>query len=419
MKKFFALVLVLTIFTGSTVYSSAVYETYSVQNVAVSLELPFYASMYNIDSENIKVRYKELSNEKEKDLTKEQKKEYKKIKKIQKYITKNEFQKAFEEDSSFLPTYIQYFNYCLETNNLSDALHQLIKIQEINARDNILDKQKVSYKLGMLYYLNRNFPSALTYLTPFAEADIPNPSVDNLWFAMADIHYNLNNYSTSIYYAKKISRSSQNYLGALVILYNAYYSLNNIQEANRLALELVNLYPTAINYMRLGTTSKNVNTKLANYNKAREIAISNKNNFELAQADMRIAKIEQAKIDRAVKGLALFVEKPDWNKIYKEIEKIDDPVNISNRQVQFFNSTNACIAKFGDRELVKCFESVNKEQAKLTQELKIAYQKAYEEKQKQIEYQRQQMLLEQQRYYDRWYYNDFFYMRHPYFFGYW
>ena len=72
MKKFFALVLVLTIFTGSTVYSSAVYETYSVQNVAVSLELPFYASMYNIDSENIKVRYKELSNEKEKDLTKEQ-----------------------------------------------------------------------------------------------------------------------------------------------------------------------------------------------------------------------------------------------------------------------------------------------------------------------------------------------------------
>ncbi len=414
MKKLVAFLCLVLVVANSAVYAD-VYNSNYIQSGVVSLELMPYAKFYSIDSANVTVRYIEPSKDKQKQFSSEDKKLFKQIKKIEKYVAKKDFRKALEVEPNFLPTHVEYLNYCLKAGDYAEALSEMLVIQRLNKSDKVFDSEKLEFKLGMLYYLNKNYQVALNMLKPFLNK--PNP--ENLWFALSDIYYNLSDYKSSILYAAKIQPNSENYPGALELLYNSYYKLQNFKLANKYAAELIKIYPSAINYMRLGTTSADSKTKLLNYYKARNISVAEKNLNTLAQADARIIAMEQPKIDRSVSGLSLFVEKPDWNKIAKENSTISDPVALSNRMVKFFQDTNACIAKFGDRELVKCFEAVNKEQVKLTNEAKAEYQRAYEAKQKELEYQRQIMLIEQQRYYNRWYYNDFFYLRHPYFFGFW
>ena len=414
MKKVLVLLLCVMFFANCAVFAD-VYNKNYVQQGVVTLQLPDYTKFYSIDPVNISVKHIEPNKTKEKNLTSAQKKTYKQVKKIEKYIDKKNFKKALEVDELFLPTRVQYMNYCLVTGDYVQALDEMLVIQRLNKSDKVLDDEKIKFKLGMLYYLNRNYTAALNLLLPFENK--PNP--ENLWFALADIYYNQSNYNAAINYAKRIGRYSENYAGALELLYNSYYNLKNFQQANTCAKELISILPTPINYMRLGTTSSDVNVKLSNYYKARDIAAGDKNAPILAQADLRIISIEQPKIDRSVAGLKLFVEKPDWNKIAAENAKIEDPVDLSNRMVQFFQRTNACMTKFGGSELVKCYESVNNEQAKLTQIAKEEYQKACEARQRELEYQRQRMLIEQQSFYERMYLDDFFYLRHPYFFGLW
>jgi len=416
MKKILIVICSVILF-GIPAAQADIYNTNYTRTGTVSLELPAYTRFYQIDSMNITAKYLKLNDQQIKNLTNSQKSLYKTIKKIEKNIEKNNYKKALEEDNSFLPTHIQYMNYSLKTGDYHQALSEMLTIKNINNCDRILNDERIDYKLGMLYYLNKNFQTALTYLSPFANK--PNPSSDNLWFALSEIHYNLNNFSSSIYYANKIPSTSINFLGAQEFLYNSYFNLQNYKEANKHAKIMVNMDPTPINYMRVGTTSQDTNTKLTNYYLARNAAITNKNYTALGQADLRIAAIEQEKINHAVKNLSAFVEKPNWDKILKDIIKITTPEKVSDRQKQFFEKTNACIAKYGDRELVKCFEAVNAEQEKLTSELKAEYQRAYEERQREIEFQRQQMLIREQTYYNRMYMNDFWYIRHPYYFGYW
>lgn len=416
MKKIVTVMCIAVLLSSNGVMAEVYNKNYA-QTATITLNLPDYTRFYQIDSTNISAKYVNLSDKQIKNLDDNQKDLFKKVKKIEKYISKNNYKKALDEDKSFMPTHIQYLNYSLSSGDYHQALSELLTIQQLNNRDKIFDNEKINYKLGMLYYLNKNYPVALNYLSPFV--DKFNPSKDNLWLALSEIHYNLNNFSSSVFYAKKILSTSQNYLAAQEFLYNSYYSLNNFKEANIYAKNLVNLDPTPINYMRFGTTSSDSKTKLSSYYKARNLALASKNYTALGQADLRIAAIEQGKINDAVKTLTAFVTKPDWDKILKEIIKISEPDAVSERQKQFFEKTNACIAKYGDRELIKCFEAVNAEQEKLTTELKAEYQRAYDERQRELEFQRQQMLIREQTYYNRMYMDDFWYMRHPYRFGYW
>ena len=380
---------------GAPVFSEVSNLNY-FSNAVVSLQLPVYAKFYRIDSNNVTVKYTELRDCQQKQLTSNENKYYKQIKKIQKYIDKKDFRRALDIEPSFLPTHVQYMEYSLNAGDYQTALSEIQTIQRLNQTVGIFDSEKLNYKLGMLYYLSRDYTTALS-----------------------DIYYNLGDFNQAITYSKKIQSYSQNYAGAQELLYNSYYNLQNYKAANSVAVELVRVMPSPINYMRLGTTSSDNNTRLINYYKARSLAAADRNYTALAQADARIVSIEQAKIDKAYAGLTLFVNKPDWAKIVKDNEKIVSPIDLSNRMQNFFTQTNFCIAKFGGAELVKCFESVNNEQAELTKQAKEAYKQECEERQRELEYQRQQMLFRQQTYYERMYMDDFFYMRRPYFFGYW
>ena len=398
-------------------YQQNIYQknTVSAQKF-IPVQAPDYVRFYNINSESFTAIFVPLNENNEKLLSGNLKNTYKKAKKIENYISQKNFSKAVNLDTEFLPTHIKYFNYLVDINDLHSAMNEMIIIKRLNSRDRVLDDNVVSYKLGMLYYMNKNYASALTYLSGLSEQH--NPSEENLWFALSDIYYNLNNFESSIKFGQKIPTTSIDYPAILEILYKDYYNLKDIANAEKYAQELVRRKPSAINYIRLAAvSSKSDSERLNMLNRARNLALTMSDYDTLIKADAGIARLEQKKIDTAVEKLSGFVEKPDWNKITQSVASISEPIELSERQQNFFKSTNNCIAKYNNNDLIRCFEYINREEVKITSSKINEYQQAYAQYlQQQQQLQRQQEFLERT-YYQRMYMDDFMYMRDypPYF----
>jgi len=417
MKKIVFLVLMLFLFSSGKGFPE-IYNSQIANPGFVNINNPNYTQYYNIDVKNLTAKYSPLSDTEEHKLSSLQKETYKKAKRIQKSIAEGNFQKALKEDNNFLPTHIQYYNYVLDRQDYHSALNEIINIKRINATDKVLDDDIISYKLGMLFYLEKNYDSALTYLKNFENRH--NPSEDNLWYALADIYLNQNKHAYSIGYATRIPQTSMNYIPVQEILYQDYYNIGEVSKAEECAKLLVQYKPNATNYIRLVEVgSATDNEKLEMLNKARDYAMTNSDETSLLLADAHKAKIEQKKIDDAASKLSGFVEKPDWSKIYNEISSIIKPLELSQRQEHFFQLTNSCIAKYNGEDLKRCFEYVNREEEKLITKLMEDYRQAYQEKLMELDEIRRQQQFLQQTYYDRLYWDDFFYMKQPYFFGYW
>ena len=417
MKKIVFLCVILSLLCGVSAYGELYNSAINNPNF-VSINAPYYVQYYNIDVKNMTAKFNPLSDSAEHSLTGLQRETYKKAKKIERAISENNFPKAVKEDGDFLPTHIQYYNYFLDKQDFQSALNEMINIKRINSTDRILDDEIVSYKLGMLFYLNKNYQGALTYLAGFA--DRHNPSEDNLWYALGDIYFRMNKYAYSISNLSKIQPTSQNYVPAQEILYQDYYNIGEVSNAENCAKILVKYKPGAQNYLRLVEVSGASDAeKMEMLNRAKDYALTNSDDTSLLLADAHKAKIEQKKIDDAVSQLTGFVEKPDWSKIYNEIASIIKPLELSQRQEHFFQSTNTCIARYRGEDLKRCFEYVNREEEKLTAQLMEEYRQAYQEKLIEMEEIRRQQQFLQQTYFERLYWDDFFYMKHPYFLGYW
>ncbi len=412
MKRFLLAIFLMMSFAG---FGFAQGYNFSADNqhVYVSARSPEYVRFYDINPTEITARYNKLSENAERQLSGQSKDTYKKVKKIQKYIAEGNFDKALKVDNDFLPTHIQYYNYHLRKNDYHSAMNEIISIKRVNSMDKILNDDIISYKLGMLYYIDKNYQGALTYLSHYTDSH--NPSEDNLWYVLSDIYFHLGSYDDSIKYAVKIPKTSVNYSQAQEILFNDYYSINNVQEAYRCAKELVSRNPNAHNYIRLAATSNdNDKTKLEILNKARNMALQSEDYDNLLRADIGIARLEQKKIDGAVSNLSGFIEKPDWNKIYNEVSHLTEPLELSQRQANFFKSTNYCIDRYAGQDLIKCFEYVNKEEAKISNEKLTQYQQEMLEQQQELDAIRMQQQFLEQTYYQRMYLDDFLYMRQPY-----
>ena len=418
MKKIIFIIAAIGFFIGAAVYADLYNSTTTKKSNFVSIYAPAYMNYYDINSKYITAKFNPLTDSAERSLSGVQKETYKKVKKIERAIADGNFQKAIKEDIDFLPTHIQYYNYLASRQNLQAALNEMISIKRLNSTDRVLDDEIVSYKLGMLFYLNKNYQGALTYLANFANKH--NPSEDNLLYALGDIYFRLNKYAYSISNLSKIQPTSMNYIPAQEILYQDYYNIGEVSKAEDCAKLLVKYKPNAQNYLRLVEVSgANDLEKTEMLNRAKDYALTNSDETSLLLADAHKAKIEQKKIDVAVSKLTGFAEKPDWSKIYNEIASIIKPLELSQRQEHFFNSTNTCISRYNGEDLKKCFEYVNREEEKLTAKLMEDYRQAYQEKLMELEEIRRQQQFLQQTYFERLYWDDFFYMKHPYFFGYW
>ena len=152
MKKFSVLLLIsiLGIFTAVQNPSDAiVISANNVQNTKTyTKSMPYYnyLKFYTIENDRVQIHFNKMNNEVEKNfvrnLTKEEKQDYKYTKKIQQLIDKGAWGEVLYKYPNFYPALVQYYNNCIEKELYEEALRTMDKIRMADRNYQIFSKHK-------------------------------------------------------------------------------------------------------------------------------------------------------------------------------------------------------------------------------------------------------------------------------------
>ncbi len=422
MKKIFIGFLIILCLAGINNNVFAVVVTsqnlYNSKTAKNNLSFGKYLEFYSIDYKDINMNFIELPSEKERKflstLNSEEKENYKYVKKIQKLISKGNWGEVLYKYPDYFPAYVQYYSYCMNQKNYSEALRILIQIQNMDKYAQVFDENLVNYSLGTLYYNTGNYSKALEYFRAYESS-----GKDYIYSSIANCYFYLGNYKSAIDYKKKMSNIA--YIDKELI-YDSYLKLNDKVSANEIAKELLKEKYGFTNLMRLEKTSSDDEKKLAYAYTARNTAATDN---QIVEVNNIIADLEQKKLDKKLSLIKGFVKAPRWLDMKKQFPQNVTPNEMSAKQDEFFNLANQYITTYKGQDLVNALNSLNQDfnnyiqikQNQYRQEQEIEAQTAILlEQQRQNNYLRQQILRQQKlRYYmdmDRMYYmrNSSYYM---------
>ena len=375
-----------------------------------------YLKYYNLNPEKIDADFIKLSGTEEsnflKTLTKDEKEDYKYVKKIQKLIDKGEWNKVFEKYPNFLPAYLQYYDMNYQKGNYPEAIRILTKVHNLDMQGQIINKDLVNYSFGILYFASGQYTHALNYFIMYEN------SGDNFAISyIAHCYFALGNYSKTVEYCKKMTPLEYQ---DKELLYLAYFNLQNNAEASKLAQELLKENYNYENLMRVQQTISNDETRLQYAYKARTVAQDDK---QITKANEIIGKIEQAKLEKSASKVTGFVKIPRWEEFKKQLPVNVSAAEVTQKQDEFFKTANLYLTKYSGQQLTNAFNSLNQDYTNYVQDKKNQYYQEEQLKAQQaliIEQQRnnmlqQEMIREQQirNYLER---QHFYYMSRPYYY---
>ena len=406
---------------ASNAYSAQnyVFTPQSVQAVTAKSSqvknLPYgqYLRFYNLDTESLNAEFINLSSNEEgnflKNLTKEEKENYKYAKKIQKLIYKGKWDSVFEKYPNYYPAYLQYFNKCYTEGDFQQALQALNNLKLMDRNSRIISSDVMNFYYGTLYYNLGQYSTALNY---FKNLEVNND--DYVIASIANCYFGLGNYSLAIDYCKRLKNLEYE---DKELLFNSYMKLKDYAQANKYATELLNQNYCYDNLMKVQASSPYDNVKLIYAYKARAAANSD---TEILAANIKIAEFEQKKLEKSVSKLTQFVKLPKWSDFEKQLPKNVSVAERTAKQDEFFKIANSYITKYSGQQLTNAFNSLNQDyvnyiqtkQNQYYQEKQLEAQRALVEAQQHSNMLNQQLLIEQQErnYLER---QHLYYMRRP------
>ena len=400
MKKGF--ILFLLVFFSVALNSEAIIITAS-DNAGVvrtginynSIPYGNYLKYYIIDNGRLRLTFKKVSPDKEKDfernLTKEQKQDYKYAKKVQLLVDKGAWGEALYKYPNFFPLLVQYYNNCIEKNLYEEALRILDKIRMADANNQIFSKDVINNELVTVYMKNKQYAKALDVLKLFAN--------NEKWYSLiAQCYYNMGDNKSALDYLNKIrSKKYDDY----ELLYNIYLAQNDTGHAHQMAIAMSNLKYNYENVMRIQKTSRTEADRLKYAYQARN---STMNEGDIKIVNGIIADIEQKNIESKVSNLKQFVKVPKWPEFVKQLPPDITGAELSNKQDEFFKTANNYLKKYEGQQLTNAFNSLNQDmvnyaaqkQAQYYQRQQLEMQQALQEAQERDAYIRQQLLYQQE-----------------------
>ncbi|MBO5385520.1 hypothetical protein J6A64_04320 [bacterium] len=370
-----------------------------------------YLKFYKIDHDMFDLKLNILSKEQEKALTELERKEYKKFKKIEKYLAQKKYYKAIKVDKTNLAIYCNLLQKAVQKNNLKQIVsmleeiklydtYELFDIKELNkclseayfqlhqnyadtkdyeaaikylklamALDysKLLDVETCKYKLVMYYLQLDDCKNVIYYLEPMFTTKKDSESLNSS--TLAYCYYRLNNYDKVIYYSKFIKNNSPYYSENLAYLFDAYINKNMQREALIIAEELYkyklpDLYTAS---SRIAYLSTDNNKKLKFFNIAKKNTNDEK---EIWKLNYHIAKLEQIKLDNLCKKvISGYFKTPNWVNISKQDINIMTIAQENERYNQYEQDVNNCTTKYVGNNLKACLNEVSNTQEKITQRL--------------------------------------------------
>nr|QGT49865.1 hypothetical protein Melaina855_2520 [uncultured Candidatus Melainabacteria bacterium] len=393
MKKILLTVVVFVFCTCINTYSAQGYVFSAEDNLkpvySQSLQIsntPYgeYLKYYNINAAKIDAEFISLSkNEEEKflkTLTKDEKENYKYVKKVQKLIAKNNWNKVFDMYPNYLPAYLQYYDLNYQNNNYNEAIRILEKIRKLDAKGQVISSKLINYSFGILYFATNQYNMALNYFMIYKDTG-DNFVISNI----ANCYYALENYTTAIEYAKKLKHLEY---ADKELLYSANFAIKNYIEANKYAQELLNENYNFGNLMRIYQTIDKDEQKLIYAYKARDVA---QNDNQIVRVNKAIADIEQSKLEKSALKVTGFIKIPVWNDFAVQLPANVSAVEITQKQDNFFKTANSYLVKFSGQQLTNAFNSLNQDYNNYVQDKKNQF---YQEEQLKAQ---QALIIEQQR----------------------
>lgn len=388
MKKFSVLLLIsiLGIFTAVQNPSDAiVISANNVQNTKTyTKSMPYYnyLKFYTIENDRVQIHFNKMNNEVEKNfvrnLTKEEKQDYKYTKKIQQLIDKGAWGEVLYKYPNFYPALVQYYNNCIEKELYEEALRTMDKIRMADRNYQIFSKNTINDDLGRLYMKNNQYQKALDVYKLYE-----NTGDEKIYSSMAKCYYGIGDYQNAINYIGRIRnrRYEDNEL-----LYTIYSEKNDLPNAHRIAIALNNQKYNFENLMRIQKTSQNDTDRLKYAYQARNTTM---NEGDIAIVNEIIANLEQKKIDKQLSKLKIFVKAPKWEYFRNQLPENITAAELCQKQDEFFRTANQYLIKYDGQQLTNAFYSLNQDYMNYVLAKKEQY---YREKQQEAE----QIMLEMQ-----------------------
>ncbi|MBR1618610.1 hypothetical protein IJ674_01795 [bacterium] len=388
MKKFSVLLLIsiLGIFTAVQNPSDAIVITANnAQNTKTyTKSMPYYnyLKFYTIEKGRVQIHFNKMNDEVEKNfvrnLTKEEKQDYKYTKKVQQLIDKGAWGEVLYKYPNFYPALVQYYNNCIEKELYEEALRTMDKIRMADRNYQIFSKNTINDDLGRLYMKNNQYQKALDVYKLYE-----NTGDEKIYSSMAKCYYGIGDYQNAINYIGRIrnKRYEDNEL-----LYTIYSEKNDLPNAHRIAIALNNQKYNFENLMRIQKTSQNDTDRLKYAYQARNTTM---NEGDIAIVNEIIADLEQKKIDKQLSKLKIFVKAPKWEYFRNQLPENITAAELCQKQDEFFRTANQYLIKYDGQQLTNAFYSLNQDYMNYVLAKKEQY---YREKQQEAE----QIMLEMQ-----------------------
>lgn len=310
---------------------------------------------------------------------------YKKLLKNEKYIDNGKYEKAFAYLTDFVPNLVRETEFLSKSGKYREALKTALEAERLDGC-NIIPKNALNLKIGILYSKVNDYVTSNTYILPLLgeNSDTGKQAV----YQAGENYYNLRDYKKSAECLSKVDEKSKYYISSLEMLTSSYIIMKDGKNAYFYAKKLVNTAPdNPEHFMMLGYVSQNSEEKLNCYNKALTMYLEAGADNAVSNADKRIAELEQQKIDEAYKKISIYCKKPDWQKIKERSANMleGDVQYWHRRQTDFFNTAKDCISRYSGNNLSACFNDLNETQYRLDSELAAEAFRRHEAEQRELE----------------------------------
>jgi len=362
-----------------------------VKSFTTSMPYSNYLKFYNIDNFKVRISFKKMSEEDEKNylrtMTKEEKQDYKYTKKIQQIIDRGAWGEVLYKYPTFYPALVQYYNNCIEKNLYEEALRTMDKIRMADRNYQIFSKDTINNELGLLYMRNKEYQKALDVYKLYE-----TPGNEKIYSSMAQCYYGLGDYQNALNYLGKIrNKTYENN----ELLYKIYSEKNDTVNAHRIAIALNNQKYGFENLMRIQRTSQNDTDRLKYAYQARNTTM---NDADIAMVNKIIADLEQKKLDKQLSKLKIFVKAPNWEYFRNQLPDNITSAELCQKQDEFFRTANQYLIRYDGQQLTNAFYSLNQDYTNYVLTKKELYykEKQAEAQQAMLEMQAQQQYINEQ-----------------------
>ena len=394
MKKFSVLLFVSILAVLTTVQSPSQAIIITADNAqsarvkTVSPSMPYanYLKFYTIEDGRVQIHFNQMNEETEKNylrnLSKEEKQDYKYTKKIQQLIDRGAWGEVLYKYPTFYPALVQYYNNCIEKNLYEEALRTMDKIRMADRNYQIFSKNTINNELGSLYMRNKQYQKALDVFKLYETT-----GNTKIYSSIAQCYYGLGDYQNALNYLAKIRNKTYE---DNELLYKIYTEKNDILNAHRTAIALNNQRYNFDNLMRIQKTSQNDTDRLKYAYQARNTTM---NDADIAMVNKIIAELEQKKLDKQLSKLKTFVKAPNWEYFRNQLPDNLTSAELCQKQDEFFRTANQYLVRYDGQQLTNAFYSLNQDYMNYVLTKKEQY---YKEKQAQAEQAMLEMQAQQQ-----------------------